>query len=163
MTKFAFIHAKKANHPHWTVITCCRLLGVSRSGYYAWRDRPPCQRSVTDAVLTEQIVASFTASRCTYGAPRIHADLAEAGTRVGRKRVARLMRNNGIEGMHRRRSRWSSTVADRTGAAGVPDLVARRFHAEAPNRLWITRHNFAGWRYANNRQAILAVKRTRIR
>jgi putative transposase len=151
VTKFAFIHAEKANHPHWHVRTCCRLLGVSRSGYYAWRDRPPSARSVTDAVLTAAIVASFTASRGTYGAPRVHADLADADVRVGRKRVARLMRNAGLEGVHRRRRRWSSTVADPVGAAMVPDLVARRFHAEDPDRLWVADVTYvptvAGWLY----------------
>jgi putative transposase len=151
VTKFAFIHAEKADHPDWDIVTCCRLLGVSRSGYYAWRGRPPSSRSVADAVLTEQIVASFTASRCTYGSPRIHADLAEDGVRVGRKRVARLMRHHGIEGVHRRRRRWSSTVADPVGAAAVPDLVARRFHADAPNRLWVADVTYvptvAGWLY----------------
>ena len=150
MTKFAFIHAEKACHQHWNIATCCRLLGVSRAGYYAWRDRAPSARSIADAVLSEAITASFTASRRTYGAPRIHADLAENGTRVGRKRIARLMRAAGIEGVHRRRRRWSSTQSD-PNAGRAPDLVARRFHADAPDRLWVADVTYvptvAGWLY----------------
>ena len=83
--------------------TMCRVLGVSRSGYYAWQGRAPSARARQDAELTEQIVASHSRSRQTYGVLRIHADLRAAGTCCSKKRVARLMAAAGIEGCHRRR------------------------------------------------------------
>ena len=92
MTRFAWIEAEKA---HYEVRTLCRLLKVSTSGYYAWAQRAPCARVVADGVLTEQIRSVHAASRATYGAPRVHAELTEAGVRVGCKRVPRLMRAAG--------------------------------------------------------------------
>lgn len=74
----------------------CRLLKVSRSGYYPWAARPPSTRAVADGILTEQIHDAFDVNRRVYGAPRIHAELADAGVHVGRKRIARLMRQAGI-------------------------------------------------------------------
>jgi putative transposase len=79
----------RANYP---IAVMCRILGVSPSGYYAWVKRPPSGRAGMDAVLTGKTRAAHAASRGAYGAPRLRADLAEAGIRVGRKRVARLMR-----------------------------------------------------------------------
>jgi putative transposase len=77
----------------------CRLLGISRSGFYAWRDRPMCSRGRVDLMLTGKIAAIHRRSRETYGAPNIHAELADDhGIRVGRKRVARLMRQSGLRG-----------------------------------------------------------------
>jgi hypothetical protein len=91
---YRFISAEKARTP---VSMCCRLLGVSRSGYYDWARRVPCQRELADAWLTEKIKTIHTEHRKVYGAPRIHADLRLAhGVRVGRKRVERLMRQAGI-------------------------------------------------------------------
>ena len=84
------------------VATMCRVLGVSPSGYYAWRHRPPSARARTDQALLEQIRAIHAQSRQTYGAPRVHAELRDAGVRCGQKRVARLMRQTGLEGAHRR-------------------------------------------------------------
>ncbi|MGH2454431.1 MAG: IS3 family transposase [bacterium] len=109
-------------------------LGVSPSGYYAQRSRPPCLRAQADAALLERIRVIHERSRRTYGAPRVHAELREQGLRCGRKRVARLMRQAGLCGAHRRR-RGRTTVRDQT-AAPAPDLVARAFVAERPNRLW---------------------------
>jgi putative transposase len=107
VTRFAFIDQEKAHHD---VRTLCRLLKVSRSGYYAWRaGRPASPRAVADEVLTEQVRAVHTASRGTYGAPRVHAELADAGVRVGRKRVAR------------------GDARCRPGR-GVPPALARRVH-----------------------------------
>ena len=95
------------------VTTMCRVLGVSTSGYYAWRTRPRSERARTDAELNVRIQAIHTRSRATYGAPRIHAELADLGIRVGRKRVARLMEVAGIYGVSRRK--WiTTTTPDRS-------------------------------------------------
>jgi putative transposase len=87
----------------YPIATMCRLLGVSSSGYYAWAKRQPSRRAQSDATLTAEIHAAHAASRGTYGAPRIHAELAANGTRVGRKRVARLMWQAGLAGVSRRK------------------------------------------------------------
>lgn len=129
---FEFVKAEEANH---AVATMCRVLGVSTSGYYAWRNRKPSRRARMDALMTEQIKCIHAASRGTYGAPRVHVELREDhGIRCGKKRVARLMRAAGIEGCHRRRRHWT-TRRDKD-ATPAPDLVARNFAAAAPDRLW---------------------------
>jgi len=84
--------------PLFPVATLCRVLGVSRAGYYAWAQRPPSPRALNDATLTEWIRDVHTRSGQTYGSPRVHAALAAEGRRVGRKRVARLMRQAGLRG-----------------------------------------------------------------
>src|SRR6202171_1046263 len=112
----------------------CRILGVSPSGYYAWVKRPTSARALRDAGLTAKICAAHAASKGTYGAPRLRIDLAEAGIRVSRKRVARLMRRAGLAGVSRRRS-TVTTVRD--GARQAPDLVDRNFTADKPNMLWV--------------------------
>ena len=114
--------------------TLCRLLGVSRSGYYAWRQRPPSARARADQELTRQIRAIHEQSRGTYGAPRIGAELRERGVVCSRKRVARLLRLAGLQGCHRRKG----PAAPRTpGLPLAPDLVQRQFTAAAPDRLWV--------------------------
>ena len=113
----------------------CRVLGVSSSGYYAWRQRPPSARSQQDAKLTAKIHGAHIHSRGTYGAPRVHAELAAEGTHVGRKRVARLMRAAGIQGVSRRTKVFTTTRAK--DALPPPDLVNRHFAADGPNRLWV--------------------------
>lgn len=128
---FPFIRAEKANFP---VAFMCAKLGVSRSGYYAWRTRPPSIRAVHDQVLAERIRLIHERSRFTYGAPRIHAELHEEGLRVGRKRVARLMRRAGIQGAHRRRRRRRGGHATLHPAG---DLLARNFRAAGPDRVWV--------------------------
>jgi len=133
VTRFAFIDRERAHHD---VTALCRLLKVSRSGFYAWLRRPPSARALADEVLTEQIRTAFESNRRVYGAPRVHAELADAGVRVGRKRVARLMRSAGIEGCHRRKRSFSIT-RQRPGADHAPDLVERRFAATRPNQLWV--------------------------
>lgn len=147
MTRFAFIDREKAHHD---VAALCRLLKVSRSGFYAWLRRPPSARAVADEVLTEQIRTAFDDNRQVYGAPRIHAELAEAGVRVGRKRVARLMREAGIVGCHRRRRPFSITQQD-PRAEAAPDRVDRKFVATAPNQLWVADVTYVptvqGWLY----------------
>src|SRR5262249_46278490 len=112
----------------------CRLLGVSSSGYYAWMKRPPSRRAEMDASLLAEIHAAHATSRGTYGAPRIHAELAAKGIRIGRKRVARLMSRAGIAGVSRRR--FAVTTVKGAGCQ-APDLVERNFTAEAPDRLWV--------------------------
>ena len=113
----------------------CRTLGVSPSGYYAWRKRPLSPRARADVELTAQIQAIHRESRGTYGAPRIHADLAAQGIHVGRKRIARLMRCAGVHGVSRRKQ-FRTTVRDET-ARPAPDLVERQFAAAGPDRLWV--------------------------
>ena len=113
----------------------CRTLGVSTSGYYAWCRREPSARSCVDEALERRIVEIHAASRGTYGVPRIHAELAADGVAVGRKRVSRLMRRAGIEGISRRRRAWT-TRRDRD-ARPAPDLVERDFGAPGADQLWV--------------------------
>lgn len=113
----------------------CRVLEVSTSGYYAWRKRPASARVQRDQRLLRQVRTAHQASRGTYGAPRIHKELQENGIKVSRKRVARLMRDGEIVGVHRRR-RKKTTERDHD-ARPAPDLVDRKFRAEGPDRLWV--------------------------
>jgi len=117
------------------VATMCRVLEVSTSGYYAWRKRTVSQRSQTDAILTDRIRTIHARSKGTYGAPRIHAELADEGVHVGRKRVARLMQAASLQGVSRR-SRPRTTVRT-VGAQPAPDLVERDFAVSGPNQLWV--------------------------
>jgi putative transposase len=117
------------------VAAMTRVLGVSPSGYYAWRKRPLSARACVDVELTAEIQAIHRESRGTYGAPRVHAELAARGIHVGRKRVARLMRRAGVHGVSRRRQ-FHTTVRDES-ARPAPDLVDRQFHAAGPDRLWV--------------------------
>jgi putative transposase len=114
----------------------CRVLGVSASGYYSWRDRPPCERAAANAALTDTIRQVHKLSDGTYGMPRVRAELQEVGYKVSRKRVAHLMRKAHIRGVSRRRAYIVTTERD-TRQRPAPDLVNRRFHASAPNQLWV--------------------------
>jgi len=125
----------KANRANFAIATQCRVLGVSASGYYAWMLRPPSARRVIDAVLLERIRAIHQKSRGTYGAPRIHAELVDEGWHIGRKRVARLMCEAGLEGASRRK--WISTTQRRLDARPAPDLVERDFTADGPDQLYV--------------------------
>jgi putative transposase len=127
------IEAEKAEH---SISRLCRVLGVSRVGFYAWRRRPPSARAVRDAELERLITAVFAESRQTYGAPRVHAELQARGVRVGTKRIARLMRQQGLEGVSRRGKRRRTTTPD-PAAPPAPDLVKRRFVAERPDEVWL--------------------------
>ena len=113
----------------------CRAVGVSPSGYYAWRSRGPSARAVSDAELADAIRGAHARSRGTYGVPRIWADLRDAGHHVSRKRVARLMRHDHLAGVHRRRF-VRTTIRD-ADAEPFPDLVKRDFRAAGPDRLWV--------------------------
>jgi putative transposase len=131
MNRFRFVDAEKARFP---ISLLCRTVGVSKSGYYAWRDRPPSKRTREDATLTERIVEVHKRSRQTYGYPRVHAELRALGVRCGRRRVARLMRKAGIRGCMRGKKRRTTRRDPR--ATPAPDLVRRDFRATAPDRLW---------------------------
>jgi transposase InsO family protein len=133
VTRYRFID--QAKH-QFGARRCCRVLGVSPSSYYD-RRRGPSARARADHVLLGQIRQIHTSSGGAYGAPRIHAELQIAcGVRVGRKRVARLMRAAGLVGCHRRRRWRPGTTRRDPRAAPAPDLVNRQFVAAAPNRLW---------------------------
>jgi putative transposase len=125
-----------ANQADAKVATMCRVLGVSTSGYYAWRDRAPSARVLADAVLTERIRAVHADSHHTYGMPRVRAELIDQGVTVSRKRVARLMRSHNIRGISRRRGFTVTTRSSRHDAK-APDLVQRKFEADGPNQLWV--------------------------
>jgi putative transposase len=113
----------------------CRVLEVSASGYYAWRKRLISARTKENKNLQQRIEAIHRRSRQTYGAPRIHAELREEGTRIGRKRVARLMKESALRGVSRRRS-MVTTRRDRSRRP-APDLVERKFVANKANVLWV--------------------------
>lgn len=113
----------------------CRVLGVSPSAYYAWRKRGPSARARADAELAQQMHQIHRWSRGTYGSPRMVVELRERGVEIGRDRVARVMRENGLRGVCRRKG-WRTTVRD-PRARAAPDLVQRRFTAAAPDRLWV--------------------------
>ena len=129
---FRLIDAKKAQHP---VSLLCGVLGVSRAGYYAWKQRPVSGRRRRDEELIGEIRAIHDESGATYGWPRVHAELRHRGVRVSRKRVARLMREAGLSGMVRRRK--GRTTVSVPGIATAPDLVRRDFAPTAPKRLWV--------------------------
>jgi len=128
---FEFVEREKASHP---VKRLCRVLGVSSSGYWAWRKRTPSGRVRADAVLMEEISSIHQQSRQTYGVLRIQAKLPATGTRCGKKQIARLMHHAGIMGCHRRRHVVTTQRGD--DAPVAPDLVTRTFAAAAPDRLW---------------------------
>ena len=145
--KFAFIRAHYLAH---AVAIMCRLLGVSRSGYYHWVDRPPSAHARQDERLKNLVLAAWERSGRIYGSPRVWAELrAEHGIRCARKRVERLMREMGIRGKGRGRRR-SLTRADRKRPL-APNLVKRLFAAERPNQLWLADISYVesaeGWLY----------------
>jgi putative transposase len=130
---FKFIDAEKAYYP---ISLLCRVLKVSRSGYYGWKDRSPSKRECENAALTEKIREIHNrSSRRIYGYPRVHAELRALGVRCSRKRVARLMRKAGLQGCIRAR-RKRTTRRDEHAALPAPDLVGRNFAAAAANKVW---------------------------
>ena len=131
MSRYRLIEAEKTSFP---VQFMCRMLGVSRSGYYCWRDKPPSARSLQDAALTEKIREIHRRSRETYGSPRVHAELKALGTRCSRKRVERLMREAGVRGCMRGKRRGTTRRGKR---APVEDLVKRNFAATEADRVWV--------------------------
>jgi len=144
---FAFIEAKKAE---LNIAVACRVLGVSESGFYAWRTREPSARARADAELMARIRQIHAESRETYGSPRMHSELTLGdGLRIGENRVARLMRLARLKGVDRRR-RFGCTKRD-PQAEAADDLVQRDFTVTEPNRLWVadvTQHRaWDGWVY----------------
>lgn len=143
---FRFISVEKANH---AVSLLCRVLEVSRSGFYAWLGRGPSARALEDKKIIELIREIHADSRETYGAPRVKAMLERRQVHVGRKRVARLMRQEGISGLIKRK-RGKSTIRV-PGIATAPDLVRREWSPTEPNRLWVADitycRSWEGWLY----------------
>lgn len=130
--KFALVDAEKAEY---SVTTMCALLGVSRSGYYAWLGRPASQRARQDERLRVLIRESHERSRWRYGSPRVHRELVRGGERTSRKRVIRLMQADGLVGKSRRR--FKCTTMSAHGQPVAPNLLARQFEAAAPNQRWV--------------------------
>jgi putative transposase len=124
------------NQARFPIATMARVLGVSKAGFYAWRDRPPSAHSLADAALLARVRTVHATSRQTYGAPRVHADLRHRGERHGRKRIARLMRSACLVGASHRHGGPTTTRRDHD-ARPAPDLVDRNFTASGPNQLWV--------------------------
>jgi len=144
--RFAFIATEKAHYP---VALLCRVLEVSRSGFYAWQQRPAAGHTLQDQSLGLEIAAIFAESRGRYGSPRVHAELRMRGQRTARKRVARLMRSASLRARERRRFRC--TTDSRHGMAITGNLLARRFAVLAPDTAWVTDITYLwtleGWVY----------------
>jgi transposase InsO family protein len=144
--KFAFIAAEKAWAP---VSVVCRLLEVSRSGFYAWEERGPSNRSVQDGKLAVQIAAIHKASGNTYGSPRVHDELADEGVSVSRKRVARLMTELGLQSVRRRR--FKATTDSNHALPVAENVLDRKFEVDAPDVAWVTDITYVwtseGWLY----------------
>ncbi len=130
---YQFIQEQSA---HWPVGTLCRTLGVSASGYYAWRQRPLSQHARDDERLGAQIVVIHQQSRRTYGCPRIHAELQAQGVRISRKRVGRLMRRQGVTHQPKRRT-VRTTDSQHTNPV-APNLLNQEFTAPEVNTKWVT-------------------------
>jgi len=125
----------RANQAMFPIAMMSRVFAVSRSGFHAWTRRAPSARDVADGGLLERIREIHDRSHKTYGAPRIHAELTWQGISVGRKRVERLMKAAGLQGVSRRKSARTTIRDERVRPAR--DLVDRNFVAEAPDRLWV--------------------------
>lgn len=125
-----------ANQADLPVRTMCRVLGVSSSGFFAWRELAPSQRGITNAVMTERIRQIHKNSYKSYGMPRVRAELIEQGVCISRQRVARLMRTAGIRGISRRRGFTVTTRRDKRDSP-AHDLVKCQFRASGPNQLWV--------------------------
>jgi putative transposase len=130
--RFAFIGAEQARH---SVAILCRCLRVTRSGFYAWQHRPVSGHAVRDRQLRTLIRTSHESSRRSYGSPRVHADLHAQGIAISRKRVARLMRQDGLRARVRKRFRVT-TMSDHDQPIAA-NVLARQFAAEHPNQRWV--------------------------
>ncbi len=145
--RYRFVAAERAAFP---VRVLCRIVGVAVSGFYAWQHRRPARRREGDQRVSERIRAIFAESRRTYGSPRVHAELRAEGVRVGRKRVARLMRERGLA-VARRRRRVPRTTDGRHGLPVAPNLLDRNFASERPDAVWLADLSYIptgeGWLY----------------
>jgi transposase InsO family protein len=143
---FQFI---RDHREHFPVRLMCRVLEASPSGFYDWLRRPESQRAAEDRALIEKIQAVHNESRRTYGSPRGHASLKAAGYRIGRKRVARLMRENDIR--PRTKRKFKVTTDSRHDHPIAPNLLDRQFTVEAPNTVWLADLSYIwtreGWLY----------------
>jgi putative transposase len=143
---FARIDAEKEM---WPVEVQCETLGVSRSGYYAWKDRPEPARAKADAELAVEIKAAHKAGRGAYGSPRVHRELRANGRRVGKKRVERIMRAEGIRG--RKKRRFRRTTDSNHPDPIAPNILERNFEVDLPNTAWVTDVTYVwtleGWLY----------------
>ena len=146
--RFRFIDAERAGLA-MPIFRLCRLLQVSVSGFYAWRNRGPSQRQLDDMVLLAHVRAAFRRSRESYGAERVHHELAENGIEVGRHRVARLMRGNGLS--PKRKQKFKKTTDSQHNKAVASNLLDQNFSAEAPNEKWAADISYIwtaqGWLY----------------
>ena len=133
VSSFEFI---ERNHAHYPIALMCRVLQVSRSGYYAWRGRPPSERARQDGKLKDRLLRLHTESKGTYGSPRLTASLRRHGISIGQRRVRRLMAEQGLKGQCRRR--WVKTTRRAKKGRPAPDLVERRYEAKEPIRLWVS-------------------------
>ncbi len=144
--RFAFIDVEKALYP---MRILCRVLRVSRSGYYAWRIRKPSARQLEDEQLRPKVVEAFKIGRGTYGSPRVRDELVDQGFVIGRKRVARLMRELRLQGVTPRKFRV--TTDSNHGHSIAKNLVDRNFEASGPNEKWATDITYVwtseGWLY----------------
>ena len=128
---FGFIKAEKASFP---IARMCRVLAVSQSGFFAWKDRPASERQRQDMVYLAHIRTAFALSNGAYGSPRMHRELVDDGHGIGRHRTARLMRDNKLVARQKRRFKRTTDSAHAWPVA--PNLVAQDFTADAPNRKW---------------------------
>ena len=146
--RFRFIDAERAGLA-MPIFRLCRLLQVSVSGFYAWRNRGPSQRQLDDMVLLAHVRAAFRRSRESYGAERVHHELAENGIEVGRHRVARLMRGNGLS--PKRKQKFKMTTDSQHNKAVASNLLDQNFSAEAANEKWAADISYIwtaqGWLY----------------
>jgi putative transposase len=144
--KFRAIHAEKGTY---SVALMCRVLGVCRSGYYAFARRPKSPRCAANEQLVERILLIHARSRGSYGSPRVHAKLRAQGNHVSRKRVERLMREGGIVARRRRRFRRTTDSNHTHGVAN--NVLARNFQTTQPNRVWVSDITYIptrqGWLY----------------
>lgn len=138
-----------SHRDEYCVSRMCDVLGVSSSGFYAWQDREPSMRAQENAALVIDIRQVFDHSRHTYGSPRIHAELQSMGRSVSRKRVARLMRINGIQA--KRKQRYKTTTKRNPSVDPAPNLIAQDFSASVANDKWVADITYIdtheGWLY----------------
>ena len=130
--KFAWIQTEKATYP---VTKLCRWLGVTRSGFYAWCQRPESSRTREDRRLKVLVHASFAASKQRYGSPRVHEDLIEQDEHVSRKRIIRFMQEDGL--VARVRKRFKATTMSDHDQPVAANLLDRQFEAPGPNQRWV--------------------------
>jgi putative transposase len=131
MMRFQLIDAAKKEFP---VQRMCKVLGVSQSGYFAWKDRPACRRQHEDMVLLAHVRSAFSLSNETYGSPRMTRELQDQGLRVGRRRTARLMRENGLRARQKRR--FKRTTDSLNAFPVAPNLLDQDFSAGHPDEKW---------------------------